>query len=187
METHDDGARDEKVLVLVLGDEPDLRPLDRALHGTDAANVRLVAPAHVGPLEWYGTDEDAARDEARQRAEEGLRAVGRDADGEARSSGPDPVLAVEDALSEFPADRIVVAGPGDAALGDALRRFGKPVELLEEPPAATRSDELREAGRAVMSGRSRATPYVAIGGVMLALGAVLAGLLVLAALVLWVF
>jgi hypothetical protein len=39
----------------------------------------------------------------------------------------------------------------------------------------------------VLSGRSPATPYVAIGGVMVVLGAVLAGLLLLAALVLWVF
>jgi hypothetical protein len=38
-----------------------------------------------------------------------------------------------------------------------------------------------------MSGRSDATPYVAIGGAMVVLGVVLAGLLLLAALVLWVF
>ena len=78
------------------------------------------------------------------------------------------------------------AGPADAALGDALRRFGRPVDVLEDPPPATTGDELRESGRAVLSGRSPATPYVAIGGVMVVLGAVLAGLLLLAALVLWV-
>ena len=178
-------AHDEKVLVLVVGDDPDLGPLDRALDGADRANVRLVAPAHVGPLEWYGSDEDAARDEARERAEESLRAVG--SEGEARASGPDPVLAVEDVLSDFPADRILVAGSADAALGDALRRFELPVELLEHPPPATTGDELRESGRAVLSGRSDATPYVAIGGAMVVLGAVLAGLLLVAALVLWVF
>ena len=146
--------------------------------------MRLVAPAHVGPLEWYGSDEDAARDAAREQAAEGLRAVG--SEGEARSSGPDPVLAVEDALSDFPADRILVAGPADAALGDALRRLGRPVDVLEDPPPATTGDELRESGRAVLSGRSPATPYVAIGGVMVVLRAVLAGLLLLAALVPWV-
>lgn len=180
-------AHDEKVLVLVVGDDPDLGPLDRALDGADRANVRLVAPAHVGPLEWYGSDEDAAR----ERAEEGLRALGREGEGEGegevRSSGPDPVLAVEDALSDFPADRIIVAGAADAALGNSLRRFDRPVELLEHPPPATTGDELRESGRAVLSGRSDATPYVAIGGAMVVLGAVLAGLLLLAALVLWVF
>jgi hypothetical protein len=179
-------THDDKVLVLVVGDDPDLDPLARALDGADKANVRLVAPAHVGPLEWYGSDEDAARDAAHERAAEGLRAVGREGEGEARSSGPDPVLAVEDALSDFPADRILVAGPADAALGVALRRFGRPVDVLEDPPPATTGDELRESGRAVLSGRSPATPYVAIGGVMVVLGAVLAGLLLLAALVLWV-
>jgi hypothetical protein len=61
------------------------------------------------------------------------------------------------------------------------------VELLEPPPPATTREELRESGRAVMSGRSDATPYVAIGGAMVVLGVVLAGLLLLAALVLWVF
>ena len=119
------------------------------------------------------------------RAEADLRALR--SEGEAQASGADPVLAVEDALSDFPADRILVAGPADAALGKALRRFDRPVELLEHPPPATTGDELRESGRAVMSGRSDATPYVAIGGAMVVLGVVLAGLLLLAALVLWVF
>jgi hypothetical protein len=178
-------AHDEKVLVLVVGEDPDLGPVDRALDGADRASVRLVAPAHVGPLEWYGSDEDAAREKARERAEADLRALR--SEGEAQASGPDPVLAVEDALSDFPADRILVAGPADAALGDALRRFDLPVELLEPPPPATTREELRESGRAVMSGRSDATPYVAIGGAMVVLGVVLAGLLLLAALVLWVF
>ena len=125
-------AHDEKVLVLVVGEDPDLGPVDRALDGADRASVRLVAPAHVGPLEWYGSDEDAAREKARERAEADLRALR--SEGEAQASGPDPVLAVEDALSDFPADRILVAGPADAALGDALRRFDLPVELLEPPP-----------------------------------------------------
>jgi hypothetical protein len=180
-------TRDEKVLVLVVGDDPDLGPLDRALEGADDANVRLLAAAHVGPLEWYGSAEDAARDEALERAEDDLRAVGRDGEGGALSGGPDPVQAVEDTLSDFPADRILVAGHADRALAAALGRFGRPVELLEEPPPATTGDELREAGRAVLSGRSEATPYVAIGGTMVALGIVLAGLLLLAGLVLWVF
>ena len=42
------------------------------------------------------------------------------------------MLAVQDALSEFAADRIVVLGEEDAALDASLRRFAIPVERLSE-------------------------------------------------------
>ena len=90
------------------------------------------------------------------------------------------MLAVQDALSEFAADRIVVLGEEDAALDASLRRFAIPVERLSEPTPGADGSEL---GRSIMSGRSGATPCVVFSGAMVALGAVLALLLLLAALI----
>jgi hypothetical protein len=52
------------------------------------------------------------------------------------------ILAFEDGAERLPPRiGILIADPGDAALGTALRRFGPPVELLEQPLSAT-ADEL---------------------------------------------
>ena len=105
------------------------------------------------------------------------------ADVDASAGGErDPVLAVEDALSEFRADRILVVGDEEAALDASLRRFELPVEHLGD---AVPGGDLHETGRAIMSGRSRATPYAVFGGAMLVLATVVALLLLLAALILW--
>jgi len=179
-------AASENLLVVVLGEHPDPHAVREAVRGHDRAHVRLVAPAHVGPLHWYTTDEDDDRATAETRAHvdgaaaaraPGVVAVGASA-GEA-----DPVLAVQDALSEFHADRIVVVGKEDEALDASLRRFEIPVERLSDPIPGGGPNEL---GRAIMSGRSEGTPYAVFGGAMLVLATVVALLLLLAALILWV-
>jgi hypothetical protein len=173
----------ERVLVLLLDEDPDLGAVRAALHGAKDTSVQLVAPTHSGPLHWYATDEDEGRADADAVAAEVGRAVAPVGHVEGAAGGErDPVLAVEDALSEFHADRIVVVGDEDAALEASLRRFELPVEHLGETSAGGGA---RESGRAIMSGRSGATPYAVFGGAMLVLGAIVVLLLLLAALILW--
>ncbi len=89
-----------------------------ALHSTilaqaaraDASEVLVVAPALNSRLRHWVSDEDRARRDAVERVgdcvarleQAGLRAEGRIGD-------PDPLQAIEDALRDFPADRIVIA------------------------------------------------------------------------------
>lgn len=181
------GHNGKNVLVLLLDEDPDLAPVRRELAGREGMTVRLVAPAHVGPLHWFATDEDAAHDEATARAEESERAIAMVGETEASAGDADPVLAVEDTLSDFAADRILVVGEADAALASSLERFDIPIERLDAPPDPGPGDDLRETGRAVMSGRSDATPYVVFGGTMLVLLSLVTLGLLLAALMLWVF
>lgn len=103
------------------------------------AEIKVVAPAaDVSPLEWLASDEDSARQEAEQVAEQSARAV----EGErieAEVGDTDPVQAIEDALRTFPAEEVVVVTrKGDDAswlekdAGAAAReRFGIPVTHLQ--------------------------------------------------------
>jgi hypothetical protein len=102
----------------------------------EAAELKVVAPAaDVSPLEWLASDEDSARAEAEQVAEESADAVRGGARVEAEVGDTDPVQAIEDALRTFRADEIVVVTPpGEDAnwlekdTGAAAReRFGLPV------------------------------------------------------------
>ena len=176
----------ENVLVVVLDEQPDLAAVRAALARGTGTQVRLVAPAHVGPLHWYATDEDEAHAEAEARAAVDGTAVA-DASAvdsvDASAGEADPVLAIEDALSGFAADRILVVGEKDAALDASLKRFAIPVEHLGRTDPG---GGLQETGRAIMSGRSGGTPYAVFGGAMLVLATVVALLLILAALILWV-
>lgn len=128
-------AAGENVLVVVLDQHPDPDAVRAAVAGPDRIRVRLVAPAHVGPLHWATTDEDEdrAQAEAQARAEGATLTGAQCPGGRALAGEADPVLAVQDALSEFAADRIVVLGEEDAALDASLRRFAIPVERLSEP------------------------------------------------------
>jgi len=173
----------ENVLVLLLDEDPDLAVVRGALRGAQDTRVRLVAPTRSGALHWYATDEDEAHAEAGKRAADAERAIAPVSDVEAAAGERDPVLAVQDALNEFHADRILVVGDEDAAMDSSLHRFGLPVEHLGE---TTPGGGFREAGRAIMSGRSGGTPYAVFGGAMLVLATVVALLLLLAALILWV-
>jgi hypothetical protein len=178
------GERVDRVLVLVLDERPDLAALRRVLNGARETSVRLVAPRHVGPLRWYATDESDEQDAAEARARETGAAVAPGAERVATAGDPDPVLAVEDALSDFDADRIVVLGAADAALDESLRRLRVPVERAGGP-APEPGGALRETGRALMSGRSPATPYAVLGGAIAFLVVFGLVVLVMAALILW--
>jgi hypothetical protein len=176
----------EHILVVVLDELPDLRAVRGTLAGGTNTRVRLLAPAHVRPLHWYATDEDEDRAAAEARAAVEGAAVGRAPNVEsveASAGEADPVLAVEDALSDFPADRILVVGEDDAALDASLCRFAIPVDHLGE---TSPGGGLNETGRAIMSGRSGGTPYAVFGGAIVVLATVVALLLTLATLILWV-
>jgi GABA permease len=103
----------------------------------EEADVRVVAPASgVSRVEWLTSDEDAARADA-ARADQVATAIP-SANVESTAGDVDPVLAIEDALREFPADEIVVvtrpeedaswleSGSGE----EAKRRFDIPVTHL---------------------------------------------------------
>ena len=60
-------TRDEKVLVPVVGDDPDFGPLQRALDGADDANARLVAPRRAF-APWVATAGRGAVGRARIRS-----------------------------------------------------------------------------------------------------------------------
>ena len=99
------------------------------------AEVLVVAPALNSRLRHWLSDEDAARRRAGRLAAalvqrmdaHGVRAEGRVGD-------PDPLLAIADALTTFPADEIVIAaesGPSTRLADDlvvrARDRFSIPV------------------------------------------------------------
>jgi hypothetical protein len=104
--------------------------------GEESAEFKIVAPAaHVSPLKWLASDEDDARAEAEQVAEQSAAAVG---GAEAEAGDTDPVQAIEDALRTFQADEVVVVTrKGDDASwlekdagAEARERFGVPVTQL---------------------------------------------------------
>jgi hypothetical protein len=107
----------------------------------DDAEIRLVTPAlNDSRLAFWVSDSDEAIAEAESAKEESvarLRADGIDAEGETGES--DPLVALEDALATFPADRIVIvrhaAGEEayleDDVIDEARERLGVPVVAAE--------------------------------------------------------
>lgn len=128
--------------LLVLATDPvDAEDLRGALPGDadlDGAEVLVVSPAvNESPVAFWVSDSDEAildaESTARQTAE-ALSAAG--ARTRATTGESDPLLALQDALTTFPADRVVVFARGDDeaqryreddVLGEARRRFGVPV------------------------------------------------------------
>jgi hypothetical protein len=128
--------------LLVLATEPvtadDVRA---ALPGDDAvggAEVLVVAPAvNQSPVAFWVSDSDEAIGEAESVAERTAAALReRGAQARATTGESEPLLALQDALATFPADRILVVVRGDEeraryreqdVVGEAERRFGVPV------------------------------------------------------------
>jgi hypothetical protein len=127
--------------LLVMAPEPvDADAVRGALgDGTDLTDAKIlyVSPAlQESGVRFWMSDSDAAIGEARQRVEqteaalasEGVRARGVTGESE-------PLLALQDALATFQADRILVFVHGDDeqryreddVVGEAERRFGIPV------------------------------------------------------------
>jgi len=145
----------------------------------ETPRVHVVAPRRVGLLQWYATDEEAARAEAADRALEAEAALTDEADVDSDEGEADPVQAVEDALESFSADEIlVVGGAEDGEFVASLRRLGLPVSQVPGKPFASGLSRLRGAARGIVSGRSNATPFVVVAGVNLVL-LVLSGVIAL--------
>jgi glycine/D-amino acid oxidase-like deaminating enzyme len=128
------------VKLLVLATDPvDADDLRAALDSDDVegAEVLVVSPAvNESPVAFWMSDSDAAIAHAESTAKataEALSAAG--ARTRATAGESEPLLALQDALTTFPADRVVVfARRDDAAryreddiVGEAERRFGVPV------------------------------------------------------------
>ena len=166
------------VLLVVLDPVPreEIRAAVQAHKGQDDVTVHVVAPAvNTGTLQWLAGDEDEARAEAAALATETVEALegagSVEADVEGEVGDRDPLLAVEDALSLFPADEIVIAGEASDEIEVALRGLGLPVSRMNgrrgDPGADT---EAEGVVREVARGRSPQTPFVvlgAVGGVVL--------------------
>lgn len=126
--------------LLVMAPEPvDLAAVRGALGGelADDAKVLYVSPAlNDSAVKFWTSDADEAIAQAGERAqqtERALRSEGVRATGVTGES--EPLLALQDALATFAADRIVVfVRPDDEqryreddVIGEAERRFGVPV------------------------------------------------------------
>ena len=125
--------------VVVLTSEPVSADLLRAALGDDAreAEVMVVAPAlHDSTVRFWASDSDEAiarAQEVQEESVERLEEEGVDAAGDTGES--DPLLALQDALATYEADRIVIfTHPGeersyreDELVAEAQRRFGVPV------------------------------------------------------------
>ena len=123
--------------LLVLAPEAvDAAAVRKALPGEnlDGAEVLVVSPAlNPSGIRFWMSDSDDAIQEAEQAAGEtagALRAEG--AHARATTGESEPLLAIQDALAGFPADRIVIFRSGHDAyreedLAEARERFGVPV------------------------------------------------------------
>ena len=112
------------------------RAIDRN-YGDDVA-VHIVAPASgLSRLDWLANAEDDARGDAEARADQIADAVHTDAV-DTEVGDTDPVQAIRDALTTFPADEIVVLTEPESeatwlesGLGQAAQdRFALPVTHL---------------------------------------------------------
>jgi hypothetical protein len=127
--------------ILVLATDPvDAGDVRRAMGDgadLDGAEVLVVAPAvNSSPLAFWVSDSDEAIDDAESAAERTAAAL-RESGARARATTgeSEPLLALQDALAAFDAERIVVFVHDDDeqryreddVLGEAERRFGVPV------------------------------------------------------------
>jgi hypothetical protein len=104
----------------------------------ESAEVMVVAPALAeSPIKFWFSDADEAiarAEEVRRASVERLGGAGVAASGDTGES--DPLAAIEDALTTFPADRIVVFTHPESSqryredvdAGELRERFGRPVD-----------------------------------------------------------
>jgi hypothetical protein len=126
--------------LLVLATDPvDASDLRTALDGDDleGAEVLVVSPAvNESALAFWVSDSDEAIVDAESTAKVTADALSQaGARTHARAGESEPLLALQDALTTFPADRVVVFTREqdsaryreDDVAGEAERRFGVPV------------------------------------------------------------
>jgi hypothetical protein len=103
----------------------------------EGAEVLVVSPAvNESPVAFWVSDSDEAIADAESTAEQTAGAL-RERGVQARATTGDrePLIALQDALATYPADRVVVFAREDEGaryreddvLGEAQRRFGVPV------------------------------------------------------------
>jgi hypothetical protein len=127
--------------LLVLATDPvDADDLRAALPGDEleGAEVLVVSPAvNESTLAFWVSDSDEAILDAQSTAQETADALNAEgARARPQTGESDPLLALQDALTTFKADRVLVFARGDDeaqryreddVLGEAERRFGVPV------------------------------------------------------------
>jgi hypothetical protein len=126
--------------LLVLATDPvDASDLRSALDGEDldGAEVLVVSPAvNESALAFWVSDSDEAILDAESTARTTAEALSRaGARTRAQAGESEPLLALQDALTTFPADRVIVFTREDESsryreedvVGEARRRFGVPV------------------------------------------------------------
>jgi hypothetical protein len=127
--------------LLVLATDPvDAEAVRAALPGDEDladAEVLVVSPAvNESPVAFWMSDSDEAIERAASVAHQTAEALaGRGADVSTETGESEPLLALQDALAQYPADRVLVfVRDGDAeryreddVVGEAERRFGIPV------------------------------------------------------------
>lgn len=125
--------------ILVLNSEPVGPDQLRDALGEDVADaeVRVVAPAlNESGLAFWVSDSDEAIEEAKEVQRETVERLSTDDITAAGDTGEaEPLVALQDALATFPADRIVIFVRAedesryreDDVAGEAERRFGTPV------------------------------------------------------------
>jgi hypothetical protein len=107
------GDPDEHRILVIANETVGGRPLldqIREQSSGQKSRVLVVSPALNSPLKHWASDEDPARERARQRLETSLgrlREEGIEANGEVGDA--DPLQAMEDALRTFGADEIIIS------------------------------------------------------------------------------
>jgi hypothetical protein len=169
-------------LLLVVGDASP-ETLRQSLAGRPW-RVHVVAPTVVGPLDWLSNAEDEARLRAEVRGLEAERALEGLVPVTSAAGDVDPVQAVADALSEFPATEILVAGASaDLDLERALGVFRLPVRRIGPPPGARA--RVNQRIRRLASGRDPGALFGLIVGMNVALMVAAIVLSFVALFVLW--
>jgi hypothetical protein len=170
------------VLLLVVGDTSP-ETIRQSLAG-GPWRVLVVAPTVVGPLDWLSNAEEGARLRAEVRGLEAERALEGLVPVASVAGDVDPVQAVADALAEFPATEILVAGASaDLDLEGALAVFHLPVRRLGPPPRARARVNLRI--RKLSGGRDPGALFALILGMNVALMVAAIVLSLFALFVLW--
>ena len=126
-------------LLVVAPHAVDATAVRSALPGEDleGAEVLVLSPAmHQSGVRFWMSDSDEAIETADQAAAATASAIGDEAQSVRTTTGEsEPLLAIQDALATFPADRIVVfRGDSDDYrsddLAEAESRFGVPVTTV---------------------------------------------------------
>jgi glycine/D-amino acid oxidase-like deaminating enzyme len=128
------------VRLLVLATEPvDADRVRRAAPGEDldGAEVLVVSPAvNESAVAFWMSDSDEAIADAQSAAEATAAQLReRGANARATTGESEPLLALQDALATYPADRVIVFVRADDTaryreddvIGEAERRFGVPI------------------------------------------------------------